>query len=92
MKSLAILVLILVVIAAIKIVESKRSKESSTKKAIVYKYQHKEYLITRTEHDFFNILVEVVGSNYYIFPQECVRLLHLLIVYLLRYDLHHPAL
>lgn len=35
----------------------------------LYNYKRKDFLITRAEHEFFDILVEVVGNQYYVFPQ-----------------------
>ena len=34
-----------------------------------YNYKKKDFLMSRAEHEFFNILVEVVGNQYYVFPQ-----------------------
>ncbi len=34
-----------------------------------YRYNKKSFLITRAEHEFFDILVEVLGNQYYVFPQ-----------------------
>jgi len=34
-----------------------------------FHYKHKDYLMTRTEHDFFKELRTILGQGYYIFPQ-----------------------
>src|SRR5882724_6535449 len=34
-----------------------------------YLYRKKDFLMTRGEHQFFDILEEVVGNKYYLFPQ-----------------------
>lgn len=34
-----------------------------------YKYQAKQYFMTKSENDFFHILNNVAGDRYYIFPQ-----------------------
>ncbi len=34
-----------------------------------YNYKKKDFLMSRAEHEFFDILVEVVGNQYYVFPQ-----------------------
>lgn len=34
-----------------------------------YSYSHKKFFMTRAEHEFFNILVQIVDDSYYIFPQ-----------------------
>jgi len=39
------------------------------KKKSLYKYKSKDFLISRPEHEFFDILVEVVGDKYYVFTQ-----------------------
>jgi hypothetical protein len=43
------------------------------KKIKTYRYTKKEFLMTRAEHEFFDILVSIISNNfnnqYYIFPQ-----------------------
>jgi very-short-patch-repair endonuclease len=34
-----------------------------------YNYKKKDFIMSRAEHEFFDILVEVVGNQYYVFPQ-----------------------
>ncbi len=34
-----------------------------------YKYLRKDFLLSRAEHEFFDLVTEIVGSNYYVFPQ-----------------------
>ncbi len=34
-----------------------------------YTYLRKDFLLSRAEHEFFDLLTEIVGSNYYVFPQ-----------------------
>ena len=34
-----------------------------------YSYKRKDFLISRPEHEFFDILVEILGNQYYVFPQ-----------------------
>ncbi len=34
-----------------------------------YNYKKKDFLMSRAEHEFFDILIEVVGNQYYVFPQ-----------------------
>lgn len=45
------------------------SEISDTKKKPLYKYNKKDFIMTRAEHEFFDILVEVVENKYYVFPQ-----------------------
>lgn len=34
-----------------------------------YKYSHKQFFLTRAEHEFYDVLVSVVGQDYYVFAQ-----------------------
>lgn len=34
-----------------------------------YHAKHKKYFMTKSEHDFFKLLVKILGDRYYIFPQ-----------------------
>jgi very-short-patch-repair endonuclease len=45
------------------------SKSENKKKKLLYQYKKKDFLITRAEHDFFDILVEIAGDKYHIFTQ-----------------------
>lgn len=67
MKSLAALLLVIIVVIAVQLVTKnvKRSDKSST----IYRYGRKDYFMNRAEHEFFDILTGVVGSSYYVFPQ-----------------------
>src|SRR3989344_1059657 len=35
----------------------------------IYNYKRKDFLMSRAEHEFFDILVEAVGGQYHVFPQ-----------------------
>ena len=35
----------------------------------LYNYKRKDFLMSRAEHEFFDVLIEVVGNQYYVFPQ-----------------------
>ncbi len=37
--------------------------------ARTYHYQHKDFLVTYAENDFFKILIGAVNDKYYVFPQ-----------------------
>ena len=41
----------------------------SLKKKSLYKYRRKDFLISRPEHEFFDILVEILGGQYHVFVQ-----------------------
>lgn len=51
----------------IKLLSGKSNKKDASK--FPYKYQMKDFLITRPEHEFFNILVEILGNKYHVFTQ-----------------------
>src|SRR3989339_1698359 len=40
-----------------------------SKKKSTYRYQRKDFFMTKPEHDFFDILVALLGDRYYVFPQ-----------------------
>lgn len=63
--TLAVLVLIILVVLR------KIAPEvfSDVKNKSVYSYKRKDFLISRAEHEFFDILVEILGDQYYVFPQ-----------------------
>ncbi|TAL14350.1 DUF2726 domain-containing protein [Patescibacteria group bacterium] len=35
----------------------------------IFRYKHKDHIMTDTEHVFFKLLERIVGNRYYIFPQ-----------------------
>lgn len=48
--------------------KKKISKEEETTKSL-YHYKTKDYLMSRAEHEFFDILVAFIGNLYFVFPQ-----------------------
>jgi len=64
---------IIIVICAVGFViytELFRNNIASTEiKKAVYKYQAKQYYMTKSEGEFFRMLDKVAGDRYYIFPQ-----------------------
>src|SRR6266700_2664954 len=67
MKSIVVLLLVIVAAIAVQLVfkNDKRNGKSSA----IYRYGRKEFFMNRAEHEFFDVLNEVVGSSYYVFPQ-----------------------
>ncbi len=67
------LIILVVLIAVVFIVLKKyfpdifNEKDKPSKSP--YNYKKKDFLMSRAEHEFFDILVEVVGNQYYVFPQ-----------------------
>lgn len=67
MKTLAVLLLVIIVVIAVQLI-NKNAKRSS-KSPVIYRYGRKDFFMSRAEHEFFDVLIEAVGSNYYVFPQ-----------------------
>ncbi len=61
------IVLVIVVVIAFKVFipEGLSGKENKP----FYRYKRKDFLMSRAEHEFFDILVDIVGIQYYVFPQ-----------------------
>lgn len=63
--ALVVAVVVVLIIASKFIDKSFRKPKLSLK----YHYKHKDFLMTKSENEFFDIICESVGSNYYVFPQ-----------------------
>jgi hypothetical protein len=57
-------ILVLAVISA-----ALNRKNRSTKPSAQYHYKRKDFIMTKAENEFFNTIVNAVGSSYYVFPQ-----------------------
>lgn len=70
---MTILIIFVILMAVVFIVLKKFSPDIFNGEEKVskspYNYKKKDFLMSRAEHEFFNILVEVVGNQYYVFPQ-----------------------
>lgn len=66
-KGFIFLVIIVVIGVALKELLGGQDKQKKLKS--LYQYRKKDFLITRPEHEFFDILVEVVGDKYHVFTQ-----------------------
>jgi len=70
---MTILIIFVILMAVVFIVLKKISPDIFNNEEKVskspYNYKKKDFLMSRAEHEFFNILVEVVGNQYYVFPQ-----------------------
>ncbi len=64
-----IILFALVIIAVIVIKKYFPEVFSSKESKSLYHYKRKEFLMSRAEHEFFDILVEIAGTQYYVFPQ-----------------------
>lgn len=67
MKSLVVLLLVIVAVVTVQLI-SKHAKRGS-KSSAIYRYGRKDFFMNRAEHEFFDVLMDVIGSNYYVFPQ-----------------------
>jgi very-short-patch-repair endonuclease len=59
------LILLVVVLKVILIKVGRKNHASD----VVYQYKKKDFLLTKSERDFFNTLVAALGEQYYVFPQ-----------------------
>lgn len=59
--------LIILAILVLKIFVPGRFLDRKNKS--IYTYRRKDFLMTRAEHELFDILVGIVGDQYYVFPQ-----------------------
>ena len=60
---------VFIVITLISVSFSKQKGRSGNVPKVSYRYQRKQYLMTRAEHDFFAKLEAAYGASYYVFPQ-----------------------
>ena len=62
---------VLVVIYAINHSRNDDNERGDTelKPAVNFHYRRKDFVMTKAENDFFNTLLEILGTEYYVFPQ-----------------------
>lgn len=68
------ILLLAAVIAVIYFVNRSRNSDSSRadseiKPTVNYRYRRKDFVMTKAENDFFNSLTDILGDEYYVFPQ-----------------------
>jgi len=63
------LAVLFVVVLVLKFFTENINEKKESKKKPSYKYSRKEFLISRAEHEFVDILVEVLGDKYHVFTQ-----------------------
>lgn len=67
-----IVAIIVILIIANAVIDRKQagigSKEEKVNKS-PYHYKRRDFLMSRAEHEFFDVLAEAVKAQYYIFPQ-----------------------
>ena len=57
------------VLFVVRNLSHKQSKDLSDKTKTAYHYSRKDFIMTRSEHEFFDILAKGLGDRFYIFPQ-----------------------
>lgn len=64
-------VIIIVAVGIASEVFNKKKKINKKEKMVksLYHYRRKDFLISRAEHKFFDVLIESIGDRYYVFPQ-----------------------
>lgn len=67
------ILIIVIVLIGIVLVLKKYFPEifslTEKKSKFLFNYKRKDFIMSRAEHDFFDILIEIVGDKYYVFPQ-----------------------
>ncbi len=65
-----IIAIVVVLVIANAIIDRKQAGNKDKKvNKIPYHYKRRDFLMSRAEHEFFDVLVEAVKAQYYIFPQ-----------------------
>jgi len=64
-----IVFIVLIVIAAILLKGYFPEIFLDQKRKALYNYKRKDFLMSRAEHEFFDILVDITRDKYYVFPQ-----------------------
>lgn len=62
-----LLLVIIIVVVIVKVYFPISEKDDKSKN--IYNYRRKDFLMSRPEHEFFDILGSILGNQYYIFPQ-----------------------
>ena len=71
MKLILLIIVVVAVVYAFRRYSTKPSAKSAavTSSRFKYQYRRKDFIMTKAENDFFNTLVRILGSEYYVFPQ-----------------------
>lgn len=65
-----LLIFIIIIVGVVIALRMFISREfSGNGKKSIYNYKRKDFLMSKPEHQFFNILVDIMGDKYYVFPQ-----------------------
>ena len=64
-----IIFIVLIIIAIILLKRYSPEIFLDQKSKALYNYKRKDFLMSRAEHEFFDILVDITKDQYYVFPQ-----------------------
>jgi very-short-patch-repair endonuclease len=62
-------IVIILIAVIVVILEAIFKKGTSQKDKSLYNYKRKDFLMSKAEHELFDILVEILGNEFYVFPQ-----------------------
>jgi hypothetical protein len=68
-SGVALLVVLVIGIVVIKNLSTRKPSDGTHKEKTVYHYSRKEYLMTKSESDFYRVLKESAGLEYDVFAQ-----------------------
>jgi hypothetical protein len=71
MKPILLLIVVIVVVYLVKrnLSSAPDKIDTEIKPTVSYHYRRKDFMMTKAENDFFNSLIEILGNEYYVFPQ-----------------------
>lgn len=74
-----IILFILIIVVSLLIVTARDKRrltpamqppvEEKLKPTVRFRYRRKDFLMSRSENDFFNVINRAIGDNFYVFPQ-----------------------
>jgi len=62
-------VLVIIGIIVLVVIGGVLSKETRHKTPASYHYKRRDFIMTKAENDFFDVLNQAAGGEYYVFPQ-----------------------
>ncbi len=66
---ISFIILVVLMVIAVFVAELLKSEKKTDAKKKEYDYKKKDFLMSRAEHEFYDVLLKAVGNDYYIFPQ-----------------------
>jgi len=62
-------VVIVALVVLLAFISTLVGKQTHMKPSAQYHYRRKDFIMTKAENDFFDVINRAVGNNYYVFPQ-----------------------